>query len=79
MMKVLLLSRYGNLGASSRYRSYQFLPFLQNNGVEVITIPLLDDDYLLSKYAGKSVLLKIISAYIKPDIPLVEEAIGELK
>ena len=72
MMKILLLSRYDNLGASSRYRSYQFLPFMQNNGIEVTIIPLLDDDYLLSKYAGKSVLLKIIRAYIKRLVKILD-------
>ena len=27
-MRVLLLSRYGHLAASSRVRSYQYLPYL---------------------------------------------------
>ena len=51
-MKVLLLSRYGRLGASSRLRSYQYLPYLTAHGIEVTVAPLLEDEYILSLYAG---------------------------
>jgi glycosyltransferase involved in cell wall biosynthesis len=53
-MKVLILTRYGRLGASSRLRAYQYLPFLQQAGVEVELMPLLSDEYLLRLYAKKS-------------------------
>ena len=33
--KILLLSRYDNLGASSRYRFYQYLPYLRKKGIEI--------------------------------------------
>lgn len=52
-MKVLLLSRYGNLGASSRVRSYQYLPYLREQGMEITLVPLLPDNYLRDLYAGK--------------------------
>jgi len=52
-MKVLLLSRYGPLGASSRVRSYQYLPYLKANGIDVTVSPLLGDDYLRQFYSGK--------------------------
>jgi len=52
-MKVLLLSRYGNLGASSRVRSYQYLPYLREQGMEITLAPLLPDNYLRDLYAGK--------------------------
>jgi glycosyltransferase involved in cell wall biosynthesis len=39
-MKVLLLSRNGRQAAASRYRFYQFLPYLKTNGIDVITVPL---------------------------------------
>ena len=64
-MNVLLLSRYGNLGASSRIRSYQFLPFLREQGIEVTLSPLLSDDYLRNLYAGKRPrLLSLLTAYL---------------
>jgi len=49
-MKVLILSRYGPQGASSRMRFYQFLPWLQAEGVECVVSPLLGDSTLLGKY-----------------------------
>lgn len=65
-MKVLLLSRYGNLGASSRIRSYQYLPYLREQGMEVTLAPLLPDDYLRELYAGKRPrLVSILAAYLR--------------
>jgi len=65
-MNVLLLSRYGNLGASSRIRSYQFLPFLREQGIEVTLAPLLPDDYLRDLYAGKRPRpLSLLAAYLR--------------
>ncbi|MDP9366945.1 MAG: glycosyltransferase family 4 protein [Chloroflexota bacterium] len=43
------------MGASSRYRSYQFLPYLREQGFEVEAVPLLDDAYLKARYAGSKV------------------------
>ena len=52
-MKVLLLSRFDRLGASSRVRSYQYLHFLKRGGIDVTVAPLLEDDYLSNFYSGK--------------------------
>lgn len=52
-MKVLLMSRYGRLGASSRLRSYQFLPLLAALGVDVDPSALFDDDYVAALYRGE--------------------------
>ena len=49
-MKIVLFSRYDTLGASSRIRSFQYLPFLQSNGIEVIVLPLFGNDYLNTLY-----------------------------
>jgi glycosyltransferase involved in cell wall biosynthesis len=51
-MRVLLLSRYARSGASSRLRSYQYLPYLAERGIEVSCMPLLPDSYLSRLYAG---------------------------
>jgi glycosyltransferase involved in cell wall biosynthesis len=50
-MNVLLLTRYGQLGASSRLRSLQYLPALKREGIEVTVQPLISDDLLGERYA----------------------------
>lgn len=70
-IKILLLSRYENLGASSRYRSYQYLPYLYNEAIEIKAAPLFDNDYIKDLYAGrKKNLLKVLKSYIKRIINL---------
>ena len=51
-LNVLALTRYARLGASSRLRFYQHLPYLEDHGLQVDTIPLFDDGYLTRLYAG---------------------------
>ncbi|MBT2334942.1 glycosyltransferase family 4 protein [Variovorax paradoxus] len=53
-MKILALTRYGRLGASSRLRSLQFLSSLKEAGIDSTIQPLFDDEMLLSKYENKS-------------------------
>ncbi len=45
-VRVLLFSKYPRQGASSRLRSFQYLPFLNDQGVEVVVSPLFDKRYL---------------------------------
>ncbi|ADG05617.1 glycosyltransferase family 4 protein [Kyrpidia tusciae] len=52
-MKVLLLSRYGRLGASSRVRMYQYIPYLESQGVQVTVAPFFDDEYLENLYNSR--------------------------
>lgn len=64
MPSVLLLSRYGRLGASSRLRFLDFLPALRAEGIEVTPACLLDDDYLRDLYAGRRTnLSRVASSY----------------
>lgn len=63
-MKILLLTRYGSLGASSRLRFLQFLPCLESAGIECIVSPLFDDAALLKKYRqGGYGMLAVLTAY----------------
>ena len=62
-MKVLLLSRYGPLGASSRVRFLQYLPYFQSQGVEVTVRPLLSDTYLRALYNGGSRWREVVKGY----------------
>jgi len=66
MIKILLLSRYENLGASSRYRSYQYIPYLRKEGIKITEAPLFDNDYIRDLYNGrKKNLLKVLKAYVR--------------
>ena len=42
------------MGASSRLRSYQYLPILKECGFEIDVAPLLNDSYLKDLYAGRN-------------------------
>lgn len=49
-MRLLCLTRYDVAGASSRYRTYQYLPLLRAAGIEVDEAPLLDHRYIARLY-----------------------------
>jgi len=71
-MKVLLLSRYGRMGASSRIRSYQYIPELEKHGIKIDVAPLLDDSYLADLYAGRKKRKKnIIHSYFSRTLKVV--------
>src|SRR4030042_2507122 len=65
-MKILILTRYDSLGASSRYRFYQYIPFLRQQGYEITIQPLLTSNYINYLYHGKSLpFVEIITRYFK--------------
>jgi glycosyltransferase involved in cell wall biosynthesis len=64
-MKILLLSRYAQLGSSSRLRLYQYLPYLKDAGILVTVAPLFDDDYIKGIYSNKVSKLSVFIAYIR--------------
>lgn len=49
-MRVLFLTRYGRLGASSRLRSLQYMPLFENMGIKCTALPLFDDNQLAKRY-----------------------------
>lgn len=49
-VRVLALTRYGALGASSRLRLYQYLPMLKHASFQVEVQPLFDDAVLSARY-----------------------------
>jgi glycosyltransferase involved in cell wall biosynthesis len=63
-MKILFLTRYTQLGASSRLRAYQYLPYFESKGFEVTVAPLLGDEYLRGLYKGNIPILSVLRAYI---------------
>jgi len=65
-MKVLLLSKYPRIGASSRLRSLQYLPSLADEGIEVTVSSLFDDEYLIELYTkGRRSKLRSMILYLK--------------
>jgi len=52
-MKLLIFSRYDRQGASSRLRTMQYIPYLNNIGFDVHVKSLFDANYLGEMYAGR--------------------------
>ncbi len=70
-MKVLLLSRYDRLGASSRVRTFQYIPRLKEHSIEIITAPLFTNDYLRHYYrTGKKDRVQVATAYLRRVVQL---------
>jgi glycosyltransferase involved in cell wall biosynthesis len=68
-MKVLALTRYGRLGASSRMRTYQYVPIWQAMGIDVQVAPLLGDDYIKRLYAKQATdWFAVINDYLRQAI-----------
>jgi glycosyltransferase involved in cell wall biosynthesis len=63
-VRVLLLTRYDRLGASSRLRSLQFLPWLARAGIDVEVQPLLPNAYLQDLYQGRKDYRYAVGAYL---------------
>jgi len=62
-MKILVLPRYQSLAASSRYRFYQYIPYLYAQGWEITVKPLLSENYI--KYL-----------YDKSPLPIIDIILG---
>jgi len=65
-MKILLLARYGQLGASSRLRYFQYIPYLQSQGIDVEPAVLFDDTYVSGLMrTGRRSLIALMAAYLR--------------
>ena len=65
-IRVLCCPRLGRRGASSRYRHFQYLPYLREHGFEIDVLPLLDDAYLQLRYAaGRRSATHTIPGYVR--------------
>lgn len=65
-MKILFFTKYGQLGASSRYRTYQFLDGYRANGLNCTSSSFFNDAYLKSKYKNKKTpVLWVLWAFFK--------------
>src|SRR5262245_12726745 len=52
-VRILLLTRYDRLGASSRLRSLQYIPYLREQGIDVSASPFLSSEYVKTLYRGR--------------------------
>ena len=65
-LRVLALTRYGELGASSRLRTFQYLPDWYQSDIDVTVIPLFEDEILSARYKiGRYGLLTIMQCFSK--------------
>ena len=64
-MKVLFLTRYDRLGASSRLRAFQYLPYFQSLGWQVDPVPFFSEAYLRNLYAAQSTWKEVLLAYTR--------------
>lgn len=69
-MKVLILSRYSELGASSRVRFSQYLPYFESQGIEITVKPFLSDSYVSSLYEDRSLHYEVFKGYFNRFITL---------
>lgn len=64
-MRVLFLTKYSQLGASSRYRTYQYLKHLSSLGLDCEVSPLFPDIYLEKRYGGGALpVARVIKSYL---------------
>lgn len=69
--KILYFTKYSRNAGSSRLRSYQYFPYLEEAGMEVSVSPLFSEEYLSKLYARKSVRKEAIKGYFKRLIALL--------
>ena len=62
-MRLLVLSRHDTLGASSRLRTFQYLPFLEKAGFNVVVSPFFDNEYLRALYSRGRRFPDVVRAY----------------
>ena len=63
--KILILPRYSELGASSRYRFYEYIEHLKEDGFECTISPLFSDKYLVKTYSRSYRVFEVIRCYLK--------------
>ncbi|WEN42111.1 hypothetical protein CKCBHOJB_01696 [Thauera sp. GDN1] len=65
-MPLLIFPKYTRAGASSRYRSFQYLPALEAAGLRFTVSPLFDAAYLAHKYAhGRARIGDVLRAFAR--------------
>ena len=68
--KILYFTKYSRNAGSSRLRSFQYFPFLEQAGLKVEASPLFSEAYVENLYAGKSTKKEAIVGYLKRFVKL---------
>lgn len=55
---MLLLTRYGDEGASSRCRMFQFIPYLEKAGIECVVYPFFQQGYTNLRFSNRRALVR---------------------
>ncbi len=77
-MKLLVLTRYGRLGASSRLRFLQYLPWLRAAGLQVTVSPLFSDAYVTGLQQGRRETREVLRAYARRTLRLLDQGDHDL-
>jgi glycosyltransferase involved in cell wall biosynthesis len=64
-MRILLLTRYHSLGASSRVRFYQYISRLEKHGFDIFMSPLLSEKYVSDLQEGRRAWGSVIAGYLR--------------
>lgn len=65
-VRILSLTRFGRLGASSRLRTLQYFPILKTSSLSIVNQPLIDNPALSHLYrAGSYSLTDLAKAYLR--------------
>ncbi len=65
-MKVLVLSKYDRLAASTRHRFLQYGPYLATHGIDLVVSPLFDDAYLKTRFqSGRAAPSAVARGYLR--------------
>ena len=65
-MKILFFTKYGTSGASSRYRTFQYLPFLRKHGIDLDINELFSNSDLARLYIkGTYGFLRLVKSFIR--------------
>jgi len=66
MKSILVLTKYGDLAATTRQRFLQYQEELESNGIRLIIEPLLNNEYLQNKFKGFRIKkLVIMRSYLR--------------
>jgi glycosyltransferase involved in cell wall biosynthesis len=64
-MKILLLTKYGRRGATSRIRFLQYIPYLKEHGHDIQIAPFLEDDYIDSLFSGRRSWRAVVGGFAR--------------
>ena len=64
-MKILYFTKYARNAGSSRLRSFQYMPYLEEAGFKVEVSSLFSEKYLENLYSGKSTFKESLKGYIQ--------------